>query len=123
VELAGSCLVLVSERLATICPNAVVSDAERIGGLLPEALRQAHFTSFLTGRDRKTPCSGALPRLGLEPGRYFLYVSRMEPENNALLVREAFETLETDMKLALVGDAPTRVLTSPASARRATRAS
>ena len=23
--------------------------------------------------------------------RYFLYVSRMEPENNALLVREAFE--------------------------------
>ncbi len=30
----------------------------------------------------------------------------MEPENNALLVREAFEGLETDMKLALVGDAP-----------------
>ena len=23
-------------------------------------------------------------RIGLEPGRYFLYVSRMEPENNAL---------------------------------------
>ena len=27
-------------------------------------------------------------QLGLEPGEYFLYVSRMEPENNALLVRK-----------------------------------
>jgi glycosyltransferase involved in cell wall biosynthesis len=30
----------------------------------------------------------------------------MEPENNALLVREAFERVDTDMKLVLVGDAP-----------------
>jgi glycosyltransferase involved in cell wall biosynthesis len=30
----------------------------------------------------------------------------MEPENNALLVREAFEKLATPMKLVLVGDAP-----------------
>ncbi len=45
-------------------------------------------------------------QLGLEPGRYFLYVSRMEPENNALLVRESFERIDTEMKLALIGDAP-----------------
>jgi glycosyltransferase involved in cell wall biosynthesis len=30
----------------------------------------------------------------------------MEPENNALLVRESFEQLNTGMKLALIGDAP-----------------
>jgi hypothetical protein len=31
----------------------------------------------------------------------------MEPENNALLVRQAFErVIETEMKLALIGDAP-----------------
>ena len=47
-----------------------------------------------------------LDQLGLEPRKYFLYVSRMEPENNALLVREAFESVATPMKLALVGDAP-----------------
>ena len=47
-----------------------------------------------------------LEQLGLEPGKYILYVSRMEPENNALLVREAFEKVETDLKLALIGDAP-----------------
>ena len=38
--------------------------------------------------------------------RYFLYVSRMEPENRALEVRQAFEKAPTDMKLALIGDAP-----------------
>ena len=54
----------------------------------------------------KVPTTGALDRLGLEPGRYFLYVSRMEPENNALLVREAFERVTAPVKLALVGDAP-----------------
>ena len=47
-----------------------------------------------------------LDQLGLERRKYFLYVSRMEPENNALLVREAFEHVDTSLKLALVGDAP-----------------
>jgi len=47
-----------------------------------------------------------LRQLGLEPGRYFLYVSRFEPENHPLTVRRAFEQLRTDLKLALIGDAP-----------------
>jgi glycosyltransferase involved in cell wall biosynthesis len=47
-----------------------------------------------------------LSQLGLERRKYFLYVSRMEPENNALLVREAFEKVDTPMQLALIGDAP-----------------
>ena len=42
--------------------------------------------------------------LGLKPGGYFLYVSRLEPENHALDVREAFEKVRTDLKLALVGE-------------------
>ncbi len=47
-----------------------------------------------------------LQKLGLEPRRYFLYVSRMEPENQALEVRQAFETVSTPFRLALIGDAP-----------------
>jgi glycosyltransferase involved in cell wall biosynthesis len=47
-----------------------------------------------------------LNELGLEANRYFLYVSRMEPENNALAVREAFEQVVAPVKLALIGDAP-----------------
>jgi glycosyltransferase involved in cell wall biosynthesis len=50
--------------------------------------------------------SAVLDKLGLEPQKYFLYVSRMEPENNGLLVREAFEKIDTPCRLALIGDAP-----------------
>ncbi len=44
--------------------------------------------------------------LGLEPDRYILYVSRMERENNALLVVEGYRAVETDLPLVMVGDAP-----------------
>ena len=44
--------------------------------------------------------------MGLEPGRYLLYVSRLEPENNALLTVQAYARVETDVPLVLVGDAP-----------------
>ncbi|MGE5648479.1 MAG: DUF1972 domain-containing protein [Acidobacteriota bacterium] len=97
---------LVSERLATFCPSATVSDAAQIAEYYRKRYAKAtHFIPYgaETGRveGRET-----LAQLALEPGRYFLYVSRMEPENNALLVREAFERVATDLKLALIGDAP-----------------
>jgi exopolysaccharide biosynthesis WecB/TagA/CpsF family protein len=49
---------------------------------------------------------GTLARLGLEAGRYVLYVSRLEPENNAHVVIKAYESVSTDLPLAIVGDAP-----------------
>jgi glycosyltransferase involved in cell wall biosynthesis len=97
---------LVSEWLSTWCCSEVVTDADRI--------REYYFERY--GKDStfipygaelgKAKGSGVLESLGLEPGKYFLYVSRMEPENNALLVRQAFERVETDLKLALIGSAP-----------------
>jgi glycosyltransferase involved in cell wall biosynthesis len=45
-------------------------------------------------------------RLGVTPRNYILYVSRLEPENNAHLVIEAFERVRADMPLLIVGDAP-----------------
>ncbi len=42
----------------------------------------------------------------LIPGEYFLYVSRLEPENNALGVIEAFVASGIDRQLVIVGDAP-----------------
>lgn len=102
----GRAWYLLSEWLSTFCPTAVISDARSISGYYKT--RYGKDSTFIpygaeTGRVASTT---TLERLGLEPGRYFLYVSRMEPENNALLVREAFERVETDYRLALVGDAP-----------------
>lgn len=71
-------------------------------------------------RDHGTECAvipyGAEPRLeppgalmaelGLERGGYFLYVGRLEPENNAHVLVEAFASLDTDKKLVVVGDVP-----------------
>jgi len=47
-----------------------------------------------------------LDRYRLSPGRYILYVSRFEPENNAHLVVEAYRSLDTTYPLVMVGDAP-----------------
>jgi glycosyltransferase involved in cell wall biosynthesis len=96
----------VSERLATSFPNVAVSDAHKIAEYYERRYRK--HTRFIPygAETGKVASREALDRLGLEPGRYFLYVSRLEPENNALLVREAFERVRTPMKLALIGDAP-----------------
>lgn len=53
-----------------------------------------------------TPDDGTLKALGLRPGGYVLYVSRLEPENNAHTVIAAFRSVQTDLLLAVVGDAP-----------------
>ena len=97
---------LISERLAALFPTEVVTDARAI----QEYYRQRYGkrSTFIPygAETGKVESTEALAALGLEPGRYFLYVSRMEPENQALEVRLAFEGVRTDMKLALIGDAP-----------------
>jgi len=50
---------------------------------------------------------GTLGTLGLQREGYVLYVSRLEPENNAHVVIDAYEHLDTDLPLAIVGDALT----------------
>jgi len=96
----------VSERLATWMPNAVVTDAQAIALYYHEKYgRDSLMIPYGAELGAVETCD-VLQKLGLEPKKYFLYVSRMEPENNGLLVREAFERVSTDLKLALIGDAP-----------------
>lgn len=97
---------LVSERLATLFPDAVVTDAAAIQDYYRTRYRKTTTMIPYGAETGKVASTEILEKLGLEPGRYFLYVSRMEPENHALEVRQAFERVSTDMKLALVGDAP-----------------
>lgn len=103
---AGRLWYQLGERLSTVCPSAVVSDAERIRDYYRE--RYGKESTFIPyGADpARLETKATLDQLGLTPDEYFLYVSRMEPENNALLVREAFEQVATAKKLALIGDAP-----------------
>jgi len=96
----------LSERLATWFPNAVVSDAKVIERYYRETYGQATRCIAYGADMERLESRETLDRLGLQPGEYFLYVSRMEPENNALLVVRAFERTNLPQKLVMVGDAP-----------------
>ena len=96
----------LSERLSTFCPNVMITDAQGIADYyLHRYGKHSEFIPYGAEVGKVKGC-GVLENLGLEPNRYFLYVSRMEPENNAVLVREAFEKVDTSVRLALIGDAP-----------------
>jgi glycosyltransferase involved in cell wall biosynthesis len=97
---------LISEWLATFCPTAIVTDARAIEDYYRS--RYGKRSVFIPYGAEAGPVASCeiLEKLALERRRYFLYVSRMEPENHPLEVRQAFETLDTPMKLALIGDAP-----------------
>ena len=94
-------------RLAARMPINVVTDADVIQAYYRDVLGR-ETRCFVYGTklwDRGAQAERLAP-YGLERDRYLLYVSRMEPENNALLVVSAFREVITDMPLVMVGDAP-----------------
>lgn len=93
----------LSEWLSTFCPTRIVTDALEIERYYRDTYQAP--STFIPYGAELGPVEWK-PLLGLEPRDYFLYVTRFEPENNPLLVRESFERVDTPMKLALVGDAP-----------------
>ena len=74
----------LSEWLSTFCPTVVVTDARTIQDYYKS--RYGKESVFIPYGAEVGPVGGraVLSKLGLETGRYFLYVSRMEPENQAL---------------------------------------
>jgi glycosyltransferase involved in cell wall biosynthesis len=95
-----------SEWMATWMPNIVVTDAACIADYYRTRYHKSSEMIPYGAEVGAVETDEILQRLGLERRGYFLYVSRMEPENNAVLVREAFEQVKTSFKLALIGDAP-----------------
>lgn len=103
---AGKLAYRISEKLSTIVPDAVVSDAVVIRDYYRQTYGfDSHFIPY--GGDLPVPSGReTLERLGLEPERYVLYVSRLEPENNADAVVRAYRDVPGGTPLVVVGDAP-----------------
>jgi glycosyltransferase involved in cell wall biosynthesis len=97
---------LMSERLATFFPAAMITDAHAIQDYYRARYGKKGVLIPYGAEAGPVAEDDLVRKLGLEPGRYFLYVSRMEPENRALEVRQAFESVATPYQLALIGDAP-----------------
>jgi N-acetylglucosaminyldiphosphoundecaprenol N-acetyl-beta-D-mannosaminyltransferase len=96
-----------SEKWATksadciIADNATIVDRyEREYGMRPE-----HLSYGLTVRDEPVQC-GELAHWGLKPDGYFLYVSRLTPENEAELLLKAYRETPDPLPLVLVGGDP-----------------
>lgn len=105
-NLAGKAFYLLGERLSTLLPQQVVTDAEAIQRYyLHKYGCRSRFIPYGASTE-KSQGSEALQHLGVEAGRYLLYVSRLEPENNAHLVVEAYKRSGVPLPLLLVGDAP-----------------
>jgi len=92
--------------LAAHLPVHIVTDAHVIQAYYERAYGRA-TDYFPYGTDLEPVADdGTLGVLGLEPGRYVLYVSRLEPENNAHVVVEAYASVRSELPLVIVGDAP-----------------
>lgn len=95
-----------AEYLSTLLPNEMVTDAQ----VIQEYYLARHKTSstmIAYGSEvERRPDRAAVRKWRVEPNRYVLYVSRLEPENNAHLVIEAFKKVRTAYRLLIVGDAP-----------------
>ena len=101
----GRTYYLMAERLATILPTETVTDAKVIQDYYL-AQHRAISTMIAYGAEIERKVDPSVRRWRVEPNRYVLYVSRLEPENNAHLVVEAFKRVRTAHKLLIVGDAP-----------------
>ena len=102
----GRGIYALSERLAVRVADEVITDAEVIARHYLDLYGAA--TTTITYGVATDPCPGddVLGSLGLESGRYFLYVSRFEPENNPHRVAEAYRGVQGALPLVMVGDAP-----------------
>ncbi len=102
----GKAYYRLCERLSTLLPNVMVTDARVIERYYRERYGAASvFIPYGAATEKPVGCE-ALLKFGLLPGEYFLYVSRLEPENNAHVAVQAFEKVKTSKQLAVVGDAP-----------------
>jgi glycosyltransferase involved in cell wall biosynthesis len=95
-----------AEYLSTLLPNEMVTDAQVIQDYYL-ARHNTSSTMIAYGSEvERRPDRATVRKWRVEPNRYVLYVSRLEPENNAHLVIEAFKKVRTAYRLVVVGDAP-----------------
>lgn len=102
----GQMFYKMSEYIATMSPNVVVTDARDIQKYYLEKFKKSSTYIPYGSLLGRLETHKVLDEFSVKPGEYILYVSRLEPENNAHLVIKAFEKVKSDLKLVVVGDAP-----------------
>ena len=96
----------LGERASVWFATEVVTDAKVIQDYYRSEYRKDSTMIAYGANVERRLDPAAIAEHGVEPQKYLLYVSRLEPENNAAMVIEAFRRVQTDLKLVIVGDAP-----------------
>ncbi|RMD86282.1 MAG: DUF1972 domain-containing protein [Candidatus Dadabacteria bacterium] len=104
--LAGRLWYALGERCSVWFANKIVADAQVISDYYMKRYGTKSAVIAYGGEVEKPQKTGFLDEIGVEKGRYILYVSRLEPENNALGVIEAYGMSNLTLPLVIVGDAP-----------------
>lgn len=93
-----------TERLSPIAATIAVTDSETVARDY-EARFGRRLLSIPYGASLEDPGDlGRCAELGVEPGKFVLFVGRLVPENNPHLLVAAHAALETDWPLVIVGD-------------------
>ena len=103
----GKLFYLFSNYLTAYCPNAVVFDNIFTKDFFEKKFKRKYlFIPY--GSEVSEPPSdcNVLERLGLVSHEYFLFVGRFIPDKGIHLLIEAFQKLNTNKKLVLVGGSP-----------------
>jgi glycosyltransferase involved in cell wall biosynthesis len=100
----GAQVLHLCEWMSSFSANQLVTDARAIHDYY---LAKYGSESVVIGYGSEMPAGDYnLDGLNLDPGRYVLYVSRLEPENNPDLVLRSWRNVRSDWPLVIVGDNP-----------------
>lgn len=101
-NVVGQTALHVCEWISTFTPTRVVTDAKSIHDYYRE--RYGKETAVISYGSDVPEGNLSLDGFDLQSGRYVLYVSRLEPENNPELVLAAWRKVRSDWPLVMVGD-------------------
>lgn len=102
----GKLWYALGERCAVWFADKIIADAEVIARYYREVYRVEPAVIAYGAKPAPLPPGPVLEQFELAAQSYLLYVSRLEPENNALCVIEAYGQVDTKLPLVIVGDAP-----------------
>jgi glycosyltransferase involved in cell wall biosynthesis len=97
----GRCSLYLCELFSAITPTRIVTDARIMQDYYWQRYRR-HSTMIAYGAE-VPPTNGNMGDFALPAGKFILYVSRLEPENNPELVIDAYRQVQTDWPLVMVG--------------------
>lgn len=95
-----------SEYISVLFPVVTLTDSKTVQSYYrttykKEILYLPYFVNIV-----KTQSAEVLKEYNLFQNKYILFVGRLEPENNAHKLVEVYQSLKTEYKLVIVGDAP-----------------